>query len=215
MLDILFYVFSAVTLIAALLMVLSPNAVNAAMCMIVAFVGTAAMFVLLEAYFLAILQVLVYAGAVMVLFLFIIMLLDADKEKCHFLKDKLTLAASILGFALVTVLICSAFTGGHHLPEPALLPVSENPELSSQIVVSGNLRSVAEGGESTPAKFIHDGIPFTTSSKSFGYSLFTKYMLPFQVTGFLLLSAMIGVIVVSKKQAEVAGNEADTKGGEA
>ena len=72
MLDILFYFVSAFTLIAALLMVMSPNAVNGAMCMIAAFVGTAALFILLEAYFLAILQVLVYAGAVMVLFLFII-----------------------------------------------------------------------------------------------------------------------------------------------
>ena len=53
MLDILFYVFAAITLMSALLMVVSPNAVNGAMCMIVAFVGTAALFVLLEAYFLA------------------------------------------------------------------------------------------------------------------------------------------------------------------
>ena len=70
MLDILFYLFAAVTLISALLMVLSPNAVNGAICMIVSFVGTAAIFVLLEAYFLAILQILVYAGAVMVLSLY-------------------------------------------------------------------------------------------------------------------------------------------------
>ena len=51
------------------------------MCMIVTLVSTAALFILLEAYFLAVLQVLVYAGAVMVLFLFIIMLLDVDGEK--------------------------------------------------------------------------------------------------------------------------------------
>jgi NADH-quinone oxidoreductase subunit J len=174
MLDILFYVFSAITLIAALLMVLSPNAVNGAMCMIVSFVGTAALFVLLEAYFLAILQVLVYAGAVMVLFLFIIMLLDVENAKITEYKDKLTVGASALGFMLIVILVCSAFAGGN-LPEPTLHPVSENPEVFDA------------------------GIPFTTSAKSFGYSLFTKYMLPFQVTGFLLLSAMIGVIVVSKK----------------
>jgi NADH-quinone oxidoreductase subunit J len=177
MLDILFYVFAAITLTSALLMVVSPNAVNSAMYMIVSFVGTAAMFVLLEAYFLAVLQILVYAGAVMVLFLFIIMLLDVDKETNQILKDKLTLAASFVGFALLVIMICTAFSGGHHLPETSLLPVLENPT-----------------GEGI-------GIPFTTSAKSFGYSLFTKYMLPFQVTGFLLLSAMIGVIVVSKKHS--------------
>lgn len=178
MIDLLFYVFAALTLTSALLMVVSPNAVNGAMCMIVTFVSTAALFVLLEAYFLAILQVLVYAGAVMVLFLFIIMLLDVDKDTSQMLKDKMTLGASITGFALLVILICAAFAGGQHLPETALLPVAENPT-----------------GEGM-------GIPFTTSAKSFGYSLFTKYMLPFQVTGFLLLAAMIGVIVVSKKHTE-------------
>ena len=80
MIDFLFYLFAAITLLSALFMVLSPNAVNGAMCMIVSFVSTAALFVLLEAYFLAILQVLVYAGAVMVLFLFIIMLLNAESN---------------------------------------------------------------------------------------------------------------------------------------
>lgn len=178
MLDILFYIFAAITLISALLMVLSPNAVNGAICMIVCFVNTAAMFVLLEAYFLAILQVLVYAGAVMVLFLFIIMLLDVDKDGSNFWKEKMTLTGSIMGFALLAILIFSTFAGGEYLPEPALSAVAENPT-----------------GEGV-------GIPFTTSAKSFGYSLFTKYMLPFQVTGFLLLAAMIGVIVVSRKQED-------------
>jgi NADH-quinone oxidoreductase subunit J len=178
MLDILFYVFAALMLTSALLMVVSPNAVNGAICMIIAFVSTAALFVLLEAYFLAVLQVLVYAGAVMVLFLFIIMLLDVEKDTKQLLQDKLTLAASVVGFALLVILICAAFAGGHHLPETALLPVAENP--------------LGDGL----------GIPFTTSIKSFGYSLFSKYMLPFQVTGFLLLAAMIGVIVVSKKYNE-------------
>ncbi|MGK0176770.1 MAG: NADH-quinone oxidoreductase subunit J [Lentimonas sp.] len=179
MLDLLFYIFAAVTLISAVLMVLLPNAVNGAMCMIVSFLGTAGLFVLLEAYFLAIIQVLVYAGAVMVLFLFIIMLLDVEKEGGVIeYKHKLTTGASVIGFALVTMLVCSLFSGGY-LPEPELLPVLENP-----------------------VEF-ENGVPFTTSSKSFGYSLFTKYMLPFQVTGFLLLSAMIGVIVVSKRPKEL------------
>ncbi|MEO0510144.1 MAG: NADH-quinone oxidoreductase subunit J [Verrucomicrobiota bacterium] len=202
MLDILFYVFAAVTLISALLMVLSPNAVNGAICMIVSFVGTAAIFVLLEAYFLAVIQILVYAGAVMVLFLFIIMLLDVDKDGRSYLKDKMTLAGSITGFSLLTILIVTAFSGGN-LPEPTLVPVSANPEMSAQQVLSGSL---GEFASSAPEFATGAGIPFTTSAKSFGYSLFTKYMLPFQVTGFLLLAAMIGVIVVSKKHNE-ASNE--------
>jgi len=185
MLDILFYVFAAITLISAALMVLSPNAVNGAMCMIVSFVGTAALFVLLEAYFLAILQIVVYAGAVMVLFLFIIMLLDVDRgEGGGLYRDKPTLIASAVGFLLVALLVAFAFAGGANLPDPGLADVAEFP---SSIV---------------------DGIPFTTSAKSFGYSLFSKYMLPFQVAGFLLLAAMLGVIVVSKKSIQEQEAEA-------
>ncbi|MEM7791504.1 MAG: NADH-quinone oxidoreductase subunit J [Verrucomicrobiota bacterium] len=166
-------------MIAALMMVLNPNAVSGAMCMIVSFVGTAALFVLLEAYVLAILQVLVYAGAVMVLFLFIIMLLDVDKgEGLSFLKEKTNLIAGGFGFLILSLLVISAFATGDHLPDVDLVAVDKIP--------SGT----------------EVGLPFTTSAKSFGYSLFTKYMLPFQVTGFLLLAAMIGVIVVSKKSEE-------------
>ena len=76
--DGLFIFFAALTLGAALLLVLSRNAVTSAMGMILALVGVAAEFFLLDAYFLGVLQVLVYAGAVMVLFLFIIMLLDTE-----------------------------------------------------------------------------------------------------------------------------------------
>jgi NADH-quinone oxidoreductase subunit J len=184
MLDILFYIVSAFTLIAALLMVMSPNAVNGAMCMIAAFVGTAALFILLEAYFLAILQVLVYAGAVMVLFLFIIMLLNVEEIEPSNRKSMRSNFLAALSFIIVSGLMISAFSG-EYLPEPELLPVAANPDGS---VVSK--------------------IPFTTSSKSFGYSLFSKYMLPFQVTGFLLLSGMIGVIVISKKSTEQLEAEA-------
>tara|TARA_B100001093_G_scaffold501801_1_gene553947 strand:- start:230 stop:811 length:582 start_codon:yes stop_codon:yes gene_type:complete len=184
MLDILFYILSAFTLIAALLMVMSPNAVNGAMCMIAAFVGTAALFILLEAYFLAILQVLVYAGAVMVLFLFIIMLLNVEEIEQSKRKSTRSNLLAVLSFIIVSGLMISAFSGDY-LPEPELLPVAANPD--------GSLVSK---------------IPFTSSSKSFGYSLFSKYMLPFQVTGFLLLSGMIGVIVISKKSSEQLEAEA-------
>lgn len=195
MIDILFYVFAAITLVSALLMVVSPNAVNGAMCMIVSFVGTATLFVLLEAYFLAILQVLVYAGAVMVLFLFIIMLLNVDKGEggdYANAKGKLGLAAAVVGFALLAIMVVSTFAGNEALPEPGLQEVAANPSGTG------------------------DGFEFTNSMKSFGYSLFSKYMLPFQVAGFLLLAGMIGVIVVSKKSpAELEADAANAQEGDA
>jgi NADH-quinone oxidoreductase subunit J len=66
--------------------------------------------------------------------------------------------------------------------------------------------------EPNPSGII-DGIPLTNSAKSFGYSLFTKYMLPFQVTGFLLLAAMLGVIVISKKSREEIQAQIALEGG--
>jgi NADH-quinone oxidoreductase subunit J len=187
MADLLFYLFAGITLISAFAMVLLPNAVNGAMCMIVSFLGTAALFVLLEAYFLAILQVLVYAGAVMVLFLFIIMLLNVGDDSPSIKPAKLSIFAALTGFVILCGLVISLFTDPVALPATPLLEVAENPT-----------------GLST-----HNGIPFTTSAKSFGYSLFTKYMLPFQVTGFLLLAAMVGVIVVSKRVSEVETETTD------
>lgn len=180
MTDLLFYFFSLVALGAALVMVLNPNAVGGAMAMIVSFVATAALFVLLEAYFLAIIQVLVYAGAVMVLFLFIIMLLDVDKVEAAYRFDRIGTLAAVCGFVLLASMLVVGLSSSH-LPVPPTELVASNPDIISQ----------------------SSGIPFTSSSKSFGYSLFTKYMLPFQLVGFLLLAAMLGVIVISKRATQV------------
>ncbi|MDG1701468.1 MAG: NADH-quinone oxidoreductase subunit J [Opitutae bacterium] len=175
MINSLFYIFASLMLLSALVMVLNKNAVNSAMCMIVTLVSTAGLFILLEAYFLAILQVLVYAGAVMVLFLFIIMLLDVDKgNNYEYLKQKFAFFAQLLGFSLLFFLVFNSFS-------KIYLPTTELVQISN----------VGEAGT----------IAFSNTAKSFGQILFTKYMLPFQVIGFLLLVAMIGVIVISKKQS--------------
>src|SRR5882757_5162401 len=78
---ILFYLFAALTLVFAVAVVANRNPVASALCLVVSFLGLAALFVGLDAYFIAVIQVLVYAGAVMVLFLFIIMLLDLKAEE--------------------------------------------------------------------------------------------------------------------------------------
>lgn len=190
MLDFFFYLFSALTILSAFLVAVSRNPVNGAMYMIVSFVGMAALFLVLEAYFLAALQVLVYAGAVMVLFLFIIMLLDAEKGRT-IRPNRLTVAAATISGLLLVTGVVYLTIGSHSAP-------------------SGTLPAITE----LPVKATATDIPFTTASRSFGYGLFTKYMLPFQVAGFLLLIAMIGVIVISKK-LDASGNEssANTTGG--
>lgn len=169
--EILFHFFAALTLVPALFVALSRNPVNAVMNMILSFVGLAALFVMLETYFLAILQVLVYAGAIVVLFLFIIMLIDTRSSPKAGLVS--SLAATVALALLVTGLLA--------------------------IVYSGASGPFAVAGELAPA----------SAARAFGVELFTRYLLPFQITGFMLLIAMVGVIVISRRHSEeVSGEEA-------
>lgn len=171
--EFLFYFLGFLTLGSSLMVVMSRNPVNSAMYMILAFIATAGLFVMLDAYFLAILQVLVYAGAVVVLFIFVIMLLNVDKTKSREF-NKLAFASAALGLFLLI------FGVGYLVASVPELAMLERPAV-----------------EAMPTA--HSAFAFTTAAKSFGYGLFTRYMLPFQIAGFLLLLAMVGVIVVSKK----------------
>jgi NADH-quinone oxidoreductase subunit J len=165
--EILFHLFAALTIVPAFFVATSRRPVNAAMNMMLSFVGLSALFVLLETYFLAVLQVLVYAGAIVVLFLFIIMLIDAGRSPHPGLVRFL---ASLAAFALLVMAGYALVFGGGAGPFVEL--PAEPP---------GNL------------------------ARSFGVALFTRYLLPFQVTGFMLLIAMIGVIVISRKHEPEGG----------
>lgn len=172
MTDLFFYIFSAITLGSALcLVVFARNPVNAAMLLITSLLGIAAIFVLLEAYFLAVIQVLVYAGAVVVLFLFVVMLLDVKEETKKQVKP-LSIVAGFIGFGILLI---------------GVVAISSN----------ASLKIASETLPDAPGATL----------KNFGYELFTTYLLPMQVTGFLLLIAMIGVIVISKK-VKVEGENA-------
>src|SRR3954464_10106186 len=112
---ILFYFFAALTLVFGVAVVANRNPVASALCLVVSFLGLASLFVGLDAYFIAVIQVLVYAGAVMVLFLFIIMLLDLKAEE----RRKINMIA-VTGGVLVTAafiaqlwLVLKGFGPGH------------------------------------------------------------------------------------------------------
>ena len=159
----LFILFSVFTLVTAVGVVVNKNAVNAAMCLLLSLVGVAGLFVALDAYLLAFLLLLVYAGAIVALFLFIVMLLDSkgdDRPKI----SGVPLAARVLAVGLVAVGLVS-FYGRGQLPSPDPMKV---PAVGASL-------------------------------KLYAYQLFTTYLLPVQILGFLLLIAMIGVIVLSKR----------------
>lgn len=159
MTDTLFIVFSALAVACALMVVVNRNAVTAAMFLLLSLVGLAGLFVLLSAPLLAFVLILVYAGAVVALFLFIIMLLDT-KGTTPALTTA-SIAAAILGAAVLGLGVWS-------LLDRADLPAS------GAVAAAPTLKQYAE-------------------------QLFTTYLLPVQIVGFLLLAAMLGVIVLSKK----------------
>lgn len=168
--DVLFHIFAILTVAFALGVVFNKNAVNSALCFLMSLVGVAGLFVLLDAFLLAVLMVLVYAGAVVALFLFIVMLLDiqgGDRKKF----TKSTIVSSVVaGGLLVTGLVSFARNG--------------QVSVATDVPVVGNsLRAYAE-------------------------QLFTVYLLPVQIVGFLLLIAMLGVIVLSKKFDNTAVEDA-------
>ncbi len=161
--NVLFYTFAMLTVVGALLVVVNKNPVNGAMFLVLSIVGQAGLFVMLDAGLLAAVLVLVYAGAVVALFLFIIMLLDTRPGQLKPYRP-LTVAAATLGGLL---LMLGAHTVARAV-DPVAAPASAAPTL-----------------------------------KQFAEVLFTTYLLPVQVVGFLLLVAMLGVIVLSKKFAPV------------
>ncbi|HWB61268.1 MAG TPA: NADH-quinone oxidoreductase subunit J [Chthoniobacteraceae bacterium] len=119
--SVFFWFFSILMLGFAVMVVVQRNPVASALSLVVSFLGLAALFVLLDAYFIAVIQVLVYAGAVMVLFLFIIMLLDLRAEERRKWNPIAIVGGGVvtLGFAGLLVKVLHRFPEGSH-PFPPL-----------------------------------------------------------------------------------------------
>ena len=163
--DALFYVFAALTLLCGALVIVNPfsrNPVTSAMFLVLTIISMSGLFVLLHAFFLAAVQIIVYAGAVLVLFVFVIMLLDLKEEQ----RRKIKL------FGFVTGVI------------------------SVGLIVSAFMKSLAA------VKASADDPRVEGDTLSLGKLLFTDYTLPFEVVSVLLLVAMVGVILLSKKKLE-------------
>jgi NADH-quinone oxidoreductase subunit J len=159
--DVFFYLFAALTLLCGTVMLLVRSAVTSAMFLVLTIVSLAGLFVLLHAFFLAAVQILVYAGAVMVLFLFVIMLLDL-KAEARRKFNKFGIATGLVSVgALAALAVHTIWTSG-----------------------IGQGRAPQSEGATT----------------TLGRLLFTQYLLPFEIVSVLLLVAMVGVILLSKKE---------------
>ena len=161
---IVFILLAPVAIASALGMLFSKNAIYAAVFLITNFVTIAIFFLILGGAFIAVTQVAVYAGAIMVLFLFVIMLLGADRlDKSKTLSWQKPLAL-VLGIILTVEVVYVIF---------------------------------AQAAINAPGAVLPEGFG---SPSSIGISLFQEYLLPFEVTSVLLLVAMIGAIVLTRKR---------------
>jgi NADH-quinone oxidoreductase subunit J len=163
---ILFLTLAVATIIAALTVVLHRNPVKSALALVVTLFLLAVVFVLLEAHMIAALQIIVYAGAIMVLFLFVIMLLNLQIDDPDRGRRRIMLRAL-------------AWVGGGILAVELALLVRGGP-------IAGTATGAAPAGYGSA----------TTVAKS----LFTEFLLPFELTSILLLVAVVGAVVLAQKQ---------------
>jgi len=166
---IVFYGLATVAVTAALVVVLMNRAIYSALALIVCFGAVAGLFFQLDAQFVAAIQVIVYAGAIMVLFLFVIMLLDPPSEK--FSPDRLKLITVIalpFGAFLAFVLVQVTFQWS------ATMGVSSVGQTAGALQLGGNTKALAR-------------------------LLFRDYLLPFEITSILILSAVLGAVVLTRR----------------
>lgn len=160
----LFLALAILAVVTATMTIASPNAVYSALYLVLNFATIAVLFLLLNAAFIAFVQVTVYAGAIMVLFLFVIMLLGAERvETRPSLPFQLPLAVT-LTLSLAVVLGYALLTGQ---------------------VGGGQAAALAEG---------------FGSPRSVGELLFSRYLVPFEVTSVLLLVAVVGAVILAREE---------------
>lgn len=162
--QILFWLLTAMALGSALMVIVSKNPVYSVLFLIATFFAISGHYVLLNAQFLAVVNIIVYAGAIMVLFLFVIMLMNLSAD-LNLQKNKLLkFAGFIAGLCLFLVMVAAL----------------KNADIKTQMVQTG-------AGD-------------IGLIKNLGVALFKDYVIPFEISSVLFLSAMVGAVVIGKKE---------------
>ena len=162
--QILFWFLSVVAIFSALMVITSKNPVYSVLWLIVTFFSISGHYILLNAQFLAIVNIIVYAGAIMVLFLFVIMLMNLNNETEPQKHRWLKMAGAVAGGCLLLVMVAAL----------------KDIDIKNQqaMVNEGNIGLI----------------------KNLGKELFTTYVVPFEISSILFLSAMVGAVVIGKKE---------------
>jgi NADH-quinone oxidoreductase subunit J len=165
-----FFLFGGAALATAAYVIIAKNPINSAISLICTFLAVAGLYVLLNAHFLAIVQVVVYAGAIMVLFLFVIMLLNLAPEE---LGERRVNFLKLLGALLAAAILITL---------SRWFMSSEGPVPHGQTVIDNAAIPETWGG-----------------IRSVGEVLFAEYLLPFEMASILLLAAMVGAVLIARR----------------
>ena len=159
----LFYFVAFLSIFFSILVIFSKYPVHSVLYLIITFFTFTVHYIILNAQFLAIVNFIVYMGAIMVLFLFVLMLLNLNKETEPVKSNLLKIAGVIAGMCLL-------------------------------VTIAGSVRALEI---SDPVVFINPGIGLV---KNIGKVLFSDFLLPFEVSSILLLSAMVGAVLLAKRE---------------
>lgn len=162
--EILFWFLSALALVSATMVLLSKNPVHSILWLIVVFFTISGHYILLNAQFLAIVNFIVYTGAIMVLFLFVVMLMNLNSDSEPKKNNRLKLAGIISGGCLMLIMI-------------DVVRSTTEIQHSKALMKEGNIGLI----------------------KTLGTVLFKQYVIPFEISSVLFLSAMVGAVVIGKK----------------
>lgn len=172
---VIFYFLALIAVVSALMVVTRPNAVHSVMWLVLTFFAVAGLFILQGAEYVAAVQVLVYAGGIMVLFLFVIMLVKLEQVE-GFVRSRMRLAAAVVLAGLLLVSVGVAFR------------------------VSGIVQAVPLPDGGLPATLMGPGLA-GGNLEVVGTKLLTTYLLPFELVSVVLLVAVIGAIVLARREA--------------
>lgn len=190
----LFYVFSAVMLFAAFRVITARNPVHAALYLVLAFFQASGIWMLLQAEFLSIALVLVYVGAVMVLFLFVVMMLDINIDTMRQgFWNHFPLAATV--GAVIALELAAVLLGGFRISEPRA-PVAAQV-ISPSAVTSASSALTAASSALPSADVGHMVVAEVSNTKALGILLYTEYLYPVQVAALILLVALIAAIALT------------------
>jgi NADH-quinone oxidoreductase subunit J len=183
MTEVVFYIFAAIAVISATLCILQKSPMAAVLWLVSTMFSLAAIYVLLNAQFIAAIQVLVYAGAIMVLFLFVIMLLNLGDAQSD-MRGTSSVAATlvIVGLLAVELLALLHYTPRRLAGEFSQWPTYNDP---ATVFVAGQIAQ-----QEADARGVVGAV---------AVPLFQVYLIPFEITSILLLAAIVGAVVLAKR----------------